>query len=86
MRIHNVRLGFATNSSSTHSLIFLPKAQDNYNEGGFGWDNFTLASKEANLDFVAVLTGLTTKEEFLALGVAEEKIIPNLSELIKIIK
>ena len=47
MRIHNVRLGLATNSSSTHSLIFLQDAQDAGVEcDEFGWNHFTAASEE----------------------------------------
>lgn len=52
MKTHSLRLGFATNSSSTHSIIivnnkktklqsFLPDANDNY-----GWENFTLVDKD----------------------------------------
>lgn len=40
-----------------------------------------LASKGAGLDFVAILTGSTSKEEFIALGLSEDKIINDLSEL-----
>lgn len=54
MKIFNVRLGFANNSSSTHSLIFLPKAHDNDVEGGdFGWGHFTAASAEAKRLYLA---------------------------------
>lgn len=56
MIIHNVRLGLATNSSSTHSLIFLPGAKD-YDatdaQGAYGWGNFTLATKGAKRDYLA---------------------------------
>jgi organic radical activating enzyme len=51
MRIHNVRLGHACNSSSTHSILIFPKdaplpANDPYNGWGFGWEDFTLTSAE----------------------------------------
>lgn len=53
MKIHNVRMGLATNSSSSHSIIILPKnskgpkLQDNYQLGeDFGWDDFTLVDKK----------------------------------------
>lgn len=71
MQILNVRLGLATNSSSAHSLIFLPagvKAQDymgsrqsigdgqQLNEiGDFGWQRFTVASREGKLRYLGVL-------------------------------
>jgi len=53
MKIHNVRLGHATNSSSSHSIIFDPvtKATDDYYD--FGWSFFTLASKEAKEEYLA---------------------------------
>lgn len=58
MHIHNVRLGFATNSSSTHSIIFLKpgqRIQDNDAESGeFGWNFFTAASPEAKRQYVAI--------------------------------
>lgn len=55
MKILNVRGGFATNSSSTHSLLLLPpgiKASDDVDGGHFGWDFFTAASREAKLDYL----------------------------------
>ena len=59
MKIYNVRLGKAMNSSSTHSLIFLDqlagKATDNrVGDKEFGWDFFTAASKEAKTDYLAM--------------------------------
>jgi hypothetical protein len=58
MLVHNVRLGFATNSSSSHSIIFLkPKqrVEDSDVEGGeFGWNYFTAASAEAKRQYVAI--------------------------------
>lgn len=70
MKVHNVRLGFATNSSSSHSIIFAPNMKnvtDKYNsEDGFGWDYFTLASKKAKDEYMtAMLVGnLTSKNIF----------------------
>lgn len=58
MRILNVRLGLATNSSSTHSLIFLPKGAKASEipaaNGGqcFGWDYFQLTRPETKLDYL----------------------------------
>ncbi len=56
MKIHNIRLGFATNSSSSHSIIFAPgnNVTDDY-DGGFGWDYFTLASKEAKNEYMKAM-------------------------------
>jgi hypothetical protein len=54
MQVHNVRLGFATNSSSSHSLVFLPRAKDKSVEGyEFGWRFFTAASEDAKRMYLA---------------------------------
>lgn len=57
MKIHNIRLGFATNSSSSHSIIFAPgfNACDDYDEDGFGWNFFTLASREAKDEYMKAM-------------------------------
>ena len=66
MDIFQVRFGLATNSSSTHSLVFLPenvKAVDHCghesdepaNFGDFGWQNFTLTSTEGKMRYLAAL-------------------------------
>ena len=58
MKIDNVRIGFATNSSSTHSMIWVDNAAQ-YDDGNshddfdYGWDNFTLGTQEAKLKYVA---------------------------------
>jgi len=62
IRILNARMGFATNSSSSHSIIILNRGDDlppeeypNYDDN-FGWDNFTLTSPEQkSLYFAAIL-------------------------------
>ena len=60
--ITNIRLGFATNSSSTHSIIIAPpsnKIKDDLDEDSvgnelyFGWDNFTLASSKLKEKYLA---------------------------------
>lgn len=54
MKLLNARFGFATNSSSTHSLIIKPGLSDDLPErDGFGWENFTLASKTAKNRYLA---------------------------------
>ena len=55
MKIHNIRLGFATNSSSSHSMIFDPNikvADDMDGDDGFGWSFFTAASPEAKASYM----------------------------------
>jgi organic radical activating enzyme len=59
MKIHNLRLGFATNSSSSHSIIFdselASKVYDNHDDD-FGWDYFTITSRESKeLYFASML-------------------------------
>lgn len=57
MNIHHVRRGFATNSSSSHSLIFITgKSPEDYlvDTGEFGWAFFTASSGEARRRYVAI--------------------------------
>ncbi len=60
MKIHNIRLGLATNSSSTHSIVFFPKWLGNakeiepeYGPNNYGWDRFQLVSPNAKLGYLA---------------------------------
>jgi hypothetical protein len=55
MKIHNVRLGFATNSSSTHSIIFCenPPPDDDVEEDYFGWEQFTASSESIKGEYLA---------------------------------
>ena len=48
MKIQNIRYGFATNSSSSHSVVLAPGLKDNVCTGelGYGWENFVLATEE----------------------------------------
>lgn len=57
MIIQNIRLGFATNSSSTHSIVFGLQGQEDYllDEEAFGWENFILTSKEAKSKYLAIV-------------------------------
>jgi hypothetical protein len=55
MKIHNIRYGFATNSSSTHSIILLRDGlivEDNLSGQEFGWDFFTAASEDAKREYM----------------------------------
>jgi len=56
LNVFNVRLGLATNSSSSHSIIFTEqRVRDSYdNLEGFGWDFFTLASQQAKESYFQV--------------------------------
>lgn len=61
MRVHNVRLGFANNSSSSHSIIIwdkgLPLPSDDacVDDQGFGWECFTLTTRETKLGYLGQL-------------------------------
>lgn len=51
MKIHNVRAGFATNSSSSHSIVMIPQGQsertDEYERYSYSWEQFTLADPDS---------------------------------------
>lgn len=59
VRIHNVKAGFSTNSSSSHSLLFFAPgcapADDLVGVDGdstYGWSDFTLASPDAKMGYL----------------------------------
>jgi len=55
VQIRSIRIGAATNSSSTHSVIFYngaPLGDNPVDEDGYGWEQFTLVSPEAKLDYL----------------------------------
>ena len=58
-RIVNIRLGFATNSSSSHSIVFLkddaelPISNDDSYE--YGWDFFTISKENTKLHYLAII-------------------------------
>lgn len=54
MQIYSVRYGFATNSSSSHSIVIgCEQMFDTDVDGDFGWNNFVAASPEAKLRWLA---------------------------------
>lgn len=63
MKVLNLRLGFATNSSSSHSIIVLNTAKeakgiaDSPAWDGFGWENFTLTRKADKRKYMATQLG-----------------------------
>lgn len=62
MKISNIRLGFATNSSSSHSIVIVPKDGSMYLENDpewdhFGWDHFVLTSPEMKMKYLAYQVG-----------------------------
>jgi len=56
VKILNIRLGFAANSSSTHSFIFLKDGETNITDDTdsqeYGWEFFTAASSKAKLGWL----------------------------------
>lgn len=62
MRVTNIRHGFATNSSSSHSIVFLNEGETFADDLGeldgeahFGWGNFTLATPDSKKLYTAVI-------------------------------
>ncbi len=59
--LHNVRCGFACNSSSSHSIVVLPPdtfLPDDSGDGwidGYGWEDFCLASSTEKLRYLATM-------------------------------
>jgi hypothetical protein len=55
IKIHNIRLGHPTNSSSTHSVIILgePVVDAPPEREAFGWDTFTLSSAASKRAYLA---------------------------------
>jgi hypothetical protein len=57
--VHSVRLGFATNSSSTHSLLLLRPGEKMVNKGvnrnEFGWDLFVASTRRSREIYVALI-------------------------------
>ena len=58
MNLYNIRFGFATNSSSTHSIVFVSPntsiEDSEITDNEFGWGNFVCASKESKQHYLAV--------------------------------
>lgn len=64
MNILNIRLGFATNSSSTHSIVLLPKRQEALDTGDsfeFHWDYFTASNKSSKANYMAIMLAKNLK-------------------------
>lgn len=56
MKIHNIRQGFAANSSSSHSILFVDdvsRIEDNFIDNNYGWDEFIIASQEEKDNYLA---------------------------------
>lgn len=56
MSVVNFRTGFATNSSSSHSIVLLkyPVKSELANQSDYGWENFCLTTKEEKAHYMAV--------------------------------
>lgn len=54
MKIKSIRYGFANNSSSSHSIVFLGnhKANDDAQGGDFGWDYFTAVNEQSKKEYL----------------------------------
>lgn len=79
MEISNVRLGFANNSSSSHSIIWWDKESPPGNgeyisDFCFGWEAFTLSTEEDKAKYMVVLFFYNLEKHF---GAAWAKFIIN---------
>ena len=72
LELEHVRFGFATNSSSTHSIVVMRNMPpDDYVIGEFGWENFTLATEKAKKEYLAATLAGSLKN-FMPPQVANE--------------
>lgn len=56
MKIENIRLGLATNSSSSHSIIFNLKApSEDWEDAEFGWNEFCCNCKDSKKMYLAAV-------------------------------
>lgn len=52
MRITNVRLGHACNSSSTHTLLIGREVKGKADRGDYGWQHFILSETDDKMDYL----------------------------------
>lgn len=82
VKVHNIRLGYACNSSSTHSVVLLDKSHvgkiktsKDAASSDFGWNKFTAASRDSKMNYLGHLIfyelNKTFPEEVSALLVDE---------------
>lgn len=76
MQIHNIRYGFATNSSSSHSIVLLPGARTSTDECDgdqeYGWGAFTLADEQSKMEYLGQLLLSQFGDKSERLGFASE--------------
>jgi len=69
MKITSIRLGFATNSSSTHSIVILKdgikasKIDYDSQDWDFGWNEFVAGTPESKKAYLAILCFFTMTRE-----------------------
>jgi len=68
MHIFNIRKGFATNSSSSHSILELPESIDTKNlktdtYDDFNWNFFTASNKESKENYLAYTVKLNLMQK-----------------------
>lgn len=76
MRLLNFRGGFATNSSSSHSLIFMPggaRAETIPScADGYGWEWFRLVTKGDKRDYLAATLALSLRDQGVSADVIRD--------------
>lgn len=66
MNVFNIRMGFATNSSSSHSIVYMknPITEDSGDcNHEYGWDNFTLTAESSKRDYMAMLLSYSIRPD-----------------------
>lgn len=89
MKIHNIRLNKAMNSSSTHSLLLLRDPSEMISDSKetknlqFGWEHWTAASEEAKHNYLGIAIHANLRQQFpedIALIITKETFGINLTE------
>ncbi len=88
IQLLQARVGFACNSSSMHSIIALPAldagiVDEDAFDDDFGWNEFTLASSEAKMRYLAGIISAQMSENcgpFLAAALTREMLGPERAE------
>ncbi len=62
--VPSIRYGFATNSSSTHSILFkCPDSEEYPKRFSFGWDDFLLQKEYSKLEYLSIILYKNLPEE-----------------------